>query len=243
VAGNVAAGQINQALSGVVADAVFNPRAAEGGAEGETIQTVLQRGPASVRHHYQAISLTDYEALARDASPAVAVARALPTTHASGRPAAGWVRIAIVPQSTEAQPQPSFGLRQQVRGYLAARAPADIAGQITVVGPSYLPVGVEAVVAPLNLNAGGDVLNAIRAALAQFLHPLTGGPDSHGWPFGRDVYLSDVASVLEGVPGVDYVSTVNLLLEGTPAGAVVEVPQDQIVVAGDFRLALTGNNG
>ena len=43
-----------------------------------------------------------------------------------------------------------------------------------------------------------------------FFHPLTGGPNVQGWPFGRDVYVSTVYELLEHVPGVDYVEDVTL---------------------------------
>lgn len=239
VDGNVPAGAVSQLRSGVLARSVANPRAAEGGADGEEIDAVLGRGPLTLRHRFQALSLADYEALAREASPAVAVARALPATHPSGRPAPGWVKVIIMPQSQEPQPQPSFELRLRVQEYLTARVPASVAGQVAVEGPTYLPVGVEAVVAPLDVSGAGLVRDSVTAALLKFLHPLTGGPDGVGWPFGRDVYQSDVAAVLEAVEGVDYARTINLLLEGTPRGERIDVPPDRIVVAGSLNVILT----
>jgi hypothetical protein len=143
-----------------------------------------------------------------------------------------------MPHSQEARPQPSFGLRRQVQAFLAARVPAAVAAQITVTGPTYLPVGVQAVVTPLNAAEAGVVRDAVIAALEKFLHPLTGGPEGTGWAFGRDVYLSDVAAVLEAVRGVDYVSTLNLLLKGSPSGERLEVPPDRIVVAGLLKIML-----
>jgi predicted phage baseplate assembly protein len=236
--GNVPAGSLNQLLSGVPAAGVTNPRAAEGGADGEPVERVETRAPIVVRHRNQALSLEDYEALAREASPAVAVARALPVTHRSGRPAPGWVKLIIQPYSQDSRPQPSFGLRRHVETYLLARIPASMAGQISVVGPSYLAVGVQASVVPVEASRGGEVHRAVVAALAAFLHPVSGGPEGVGWPFGRDVYLSDVAAVVERVPGVDYIESLNLLPDRTPQGEVIEVPSDRIVVAGALRVTL-----
>ena len=240
VAGNIPAGAINQLLSGVLTQGVGNPRNAGGGAEAETQVNVHRRGPQSVRHRKQAITLTDYEWLAREASPAVAVARALATTHPDGRPMPGWVSLVILPQSSEQRPLPSFELRQQVLAYLSLRTPASAGGQISIAGPDYLSVGVEAVIAPRSADQAAPVLSAARQALIGFLHPLTGGPEGDGWPFGRDVFLSDVAAVLEAVAGVDYVQSLHLLLEGTPQGERVEVPPNRVVAAGDLRLSLVG---
>ena len=46
--------------------------------------------------------------------------------------------------------------------------------------------------------------------MAAFFDPLSGGPDSQGWPFGRDVYASEVYAVLERVPLINYVEDVQV---------------------------------
>jgi hypothetical protein len=61
-----------------------------------------------------------------------------------------------------------------------------------------------------------------------------------GWTFGRSVYLSDVAAMLERVVGVDYISQLNLLRDGTPQPEEVVIPADRIVVAGPLRILLQG---
>jgi hypothetical protein len=238
--GNVPAEAVNQLLAGVPVQGVHNPRAAQGGADGEIIAAVLDRGPQVVRHRWQALTREDYEDLARNASPAVAMVRALPGIGPGGIPAPGWITLVVMPHSHDAQPQPSFELRRQVHAFVAARRPATLAGQIQVTGPSYFPVGVEAVLAPLPAAEPGSVLAAVLAALQAFLHPLRGGPTGRGWPFGRAVYLSDIAALLERTPGVDYVPTLNLLRDGAPRGEVLEIPADRIVVAGTLRVQLAG---
>jgi Baseplate J-like protein len=238
--GNVPTGKIKQVLGALtLAQSVNNPRAAEGGAEAELSQAVGERGPQILRHRERALSARDYEALALAASPAVAVARALPARTHDGRPAPGWITLIIAPHSQEARPQPSFELRRQVRDYLAARAPATVqAARIEIIGPNYLPVGVAALVAPRAASEAGLVQQRVRAAMETFLHPLTGGPRGRGWPFGRNVYLSDVAAIIEAVQGVDYVKELELLLGDAPVGEEVNVPQDRIVVAGSLKIEM-----
>ncbi|MEO5817966.1 MAG: putative baseplate assembly protein [Gemmatimonadaceae bacterium] len=243
VAGNVPRGALTQILAGVLAQGVSNVRDAEGGADGETVEQLLERAPASLRDRRQAITAADYESMALEASPAVAVARALPTTHPSGRFAPGWVTVKIVPQSADPRPMPSFELRQQVQRSLAQRAPAAIAKHIAVIPPTYLAVGVQAVLAPSDPSNAGPVLASVTSALKSFLHPLTGGPEGEGWPFGRDVFISDVASMLESIDGVDYVETLTLLLHDAPVGDRVAVPVDRMVVAGSLLVTLSGRKG
>ena len=241
-AGNVGAGTITQALSGVIVAAVTNPRAAEGGADGEPDLAVLERGPLTLRNYRQALSAGDWEALAHEASPAVALARALPATRPGGLHAAGWVTVVIVPRSPDPEPQPSFELRREVLAFLLDRAPATLAGRAAVIGPQYARVGVEAVIVPAPNAEPGAVAEGVRAELTAFLHPLTGGPDGLGWGERHVVYLSDAAAVATSVEGVDYVASLQLLERGSPAGDVLDVPGGQIVAAGPIRVRLEGDD-
>jgi hypothetical protein len=230
-AGNVPAGAITQVVSGVLVAGVTNPRAAEGGAASEPDAAVLARGPLTIRNRRQAITAGDYEALAREASPAVAIARA--TTRR------GAVTVTIAPRSPDPQPQPTWELRREVEDFLRPRMPA-AAGSLAVLPPRYFEVGVSAVIVPRVADQGGVVSAAARAALARFLHPLTGGPDGQGWPFGRSVYLSDVAALLEELDGVDHATELALLVAGAPRGDVVQVPPDRLVAAGFLDVTLGG---
>jgi hypothetical protein len=53
--------------------------------------------------------------------------------------------------------------------------------------------------------------------LYRFLNPLTGGPDGHGWPFGRELYLSDVYQCLQGIPQVMYIRSAEMY-DAPPGG-------------------------
>ncbi len=230
-AGNVPAGAITQVTSGLLVAGVTNPLAAEGGAASEPDQALLERGPLTIRNRRQAVTAGDYEALALEASPAVAVARA-----ATRR---GAVTVTVLPYSPDPQPYPGWQLRRAVEDFLRPRMPA-AAGSLSVVPPKYFEVGVSAVVVPRVADEGGVVAAAAQAALAAFLHPLTGGPGGRGWPFGRSVYLSDVAGLIEGLQGVDHAAELSLLVAGAPAGEVVAVPSDRLVAAGLLDVTLGG---
>jgi predicted phage baseplate assembly protein len=241
LAGNVTANAISQLLSGASAQSVTNPAAAEGGSDTELPENVKWRGPQVLRHRGAALSAADYEALALEASPGVAIARCLPATSANLRPAPGWVTLILVPHSLDPQPSPSWELKQEVAAYIAARAPAVIeSGRVSVIPPNYLPVGVSATVAAKTISQSGVVRTAVLGALHRFFHPLTGGPDGRGWPFGRSVYLSDVARLVESVDGVDYVRLLEMLVDQIPSGDRITVPPQRLVAAGPMLIVMEG---
>ena len=107
-----------------------------------------------------------------------------------------------------------------VRRYLLRRR--TIGTRLLVVGPDYVEVRVNASV---RTRPRADVRRTqadIVAALNAFLDPMRGGPSGRGWPFGRDVYRSEVLQVIDGVPGVDYVVSLELFAgaDEAPCGNV-----------------------
>jgi hypothetical protein len=189
------------------------------------------------------LTARDLAALAREASPAVARARALPARAADGRRRAGYVTLVITPASKDPRPFPSFGLREQVRRFIEARGAATIAGleRIEITGPRYRPIDVDATIVPRDPSESGDVERRARAVLERLLHPLDGGPDGTGWDAGQDCWLSDLAAALERVTGVDYVRDLQVSVDGQIGGERVAIADDQIVVAGELRLRLAGD--
>jgi hypothetical protein len=240
--GNVVAGSINQLLGfAPQAQGCRNVRNAEGGADGETAADALARGPFAVRHRWAAVAAQDYEKMALEASPAVAFAQARPTSRPGVQHASGWVTVVIVPHSRERLPKPSLELRRIVRRYLLARSPAGLAG-LEVVSPKYVQIGVNLTFTPLIGEEIGKVERRLRDALERYFHPIGGGRHGLGWPFGRDIHLSDVAAVVEAVPGVDFVTDLMLTLAGSPQNEYVAVPSDRIVAPGEFDIRVKPHN-
>ena len=48
------------------------------------------------------------------------------------------------------------------------------------------------------------------AALYDYFHPITGGPEGTGWPFGRPVNVGEVYSVLQRLRGTELVEDARL---------------------------------
>ena len=85
-----------------------------------------------------------------------------------------------------------------------------------VVGPKTTDARVQAEVVCIPRVSREDVEAQIMANLQEFFHPLRGGPDRNGegWPFGRDVYASEVYQVIEETEGVDHVESLTLYARG-----------------------------
>ena len=208
-AGNKPSGSIVQLKTTVpYVDKVINHQASAGGAEAETLNSLIERAPREIRHRQRAVTLEDYEDLAKLASPEVIRAKCIPLTNLKVNPLdtgglLGAVSVIIVPRSTEAKPLPSLELINRVQDYLETYASPTV--NISVVGPLYVRVSITVEIALISLEGGSQVAQAVEQKLASFLHPLTGGFEGMGWDFGREPYKSDFYRLLEGIAGVDHV--------------------------------------
>ncbi|NES22058.1 MAG: hypothetical protein F6K41_24825, partial [Symploca sp. SIO3E6] len=88
-----------------------------------------------------------------------------------------------------------------------------------------------------SLEGAGEVAQTVEQTLASFLHPLTGGFAGKGWNFGRQPYKSDFYRLLERVPGVDHVSSLEVAEIEDLAGA--SQTERFLVYSGNHSISLT----
>ena len=102
-----------------------------------------------------------------------------------------------------------------------------------VVGPDYVPVTLTGTRLVLHADVLEEkVRRDAAAAVRSFFHPITGGPDGKGWPFGRDVYVSEMYELLDTVEGVNYVENVALVAPDRPDGSTRQQRTKDNVLAG-----------
>jgi hypothetical protein len=245
-AGNKPAGAIVQLKTTVpYVDKAANTEAAAGGADAESLDSLLQRAPRSIRHGGRAVTLEDYEDLAMLASPEVARAKCVPLHNLIEDPlgqqptARGEVSVIIVPRSSEAKPQPSLELLARVQDYLEAHSVPT--SRVSVVGPLYVRVDVVLEIALVSLEGASAVDQAVRQKLAGFLHPLTGGLDGAGWDFGRKPHDSDLYALIEAVPGVDHIRSLKITEVEDQSG--VDATGRFLVFSGSHSISLFFEEG
>lgn len=198
--GNVGSGTITDLLTPIPeVDEVVNYRAASGGADEEPLADTMTRVPRELlRARERAVSLEDFEVLARSV-PGAGIARAAADV-APGPEGSRVVRVVVVPRSAEAKPVPSEATLRRVCRYLDERRL--VTTGLVVSGPQYHDVDV---LVDARVRASADlraVRDSVESLIWAFLHPLTGGEDGGGWPFGEDVAHSQLVRAVMGVEGV-----------------------------------------
>jgi predicted phage baseplate assembly protein len=194
---------------------VTNFEAAIGGAESESLDHAKLRAPETLKARFRAVTAEDFEYLAYEASHEVARAKCLVPKGAdeNGTVSPGTVRLLIVPLITaedgmipREQLLLSDQLRREVTNHLDERRLLNT--RLVVTEPDYIWVTVEAKIKAKieSKRLRGD----IERKLYQFINPISGGIENTGWPFGRNLLMSEIHSVIQGMPEVGYVEEIKL---------------------------------
>lgn len=223
--GNVSAGAIDTlvtSIQGIDDNGVQNLVAAVGGQDEESLDDAKLRAPRAIRSRDRAVTADDFEQLAMQSAD-IKRAKALPLTHPDfpGVQVPGVVTVIVVPDSPAPNPTPSEGTLRSVCAYLnQARL---ITTELYVVPPTYNQVSVSAQVTAEDTADLAEVKQAIETALLTYFHPLTGGEDGTGWPFGGSIYYSRVYGKMS-VPGVQSIDELVITLDGKAAPACTNIP-------------------
>lgn len=240
-AGNVDAGTLTVLRSSIpYVGSVTNLRAATGGTDAETIEDVKQRAAITVRTQMRAVTARDYELLVQLGVPSIARVSCVDAATL-GRP--GHVLVQVVP-SVPADVrdfsllQPTDEVMTAIRDYLEPRRP--LGAVVHIEPPRYLGASVAA---RFVLEPGASAIattEAADAAIRAYVHPLTGGLEGRGWPFGQPLLVGDIHAIVQRVPGVAYVEVVRLIPVDVVSGAR-GVPGDVIQPGARELIFCVGN--
>jgi predicted phage baseplate assembly protein len=246
-AGNGGVGTITALRSAIpFVTSVTNLRPSWGGADQETVAAAQVRTPQVLRTANRAVTGDDFAFLAQQTPGAqIARAKAFPLLNPDFRmsrspvdgspqvdvPVPGAVTIVVVPQSADPMPMPTAGTLQLVASWLDTHRL--LTAELFVAPPHYRRVYIEVdlIVAPT--ADLGAVQAQVLAALADYFHPLSGGPAGAGWDFGGTIYFSETYRQILDVDGVSRIVTGSLKTyvddELQPAATDVVLQPDELV--------------
>ncbi|GAB61448.1 MAG: hypothetical protein DWB56_05000 [Candidatus Jettenia sp.] len=230
--GNVPAKTINVVRKVVLPDtesvtyitSVKNLGTAKGGFDEEEIEETKRRGPEVLRKRNRAVTLMDYEYLARESSKDIKKVRALPPKPDSNfKPwgfgglnrSSGKVNVIIVPDALDLRPRPEENLINEVSDYLNQRRP--ISAHLLVTGPRYLPIKVVVTIKVWKSAIDNGLIEnpAIYRdskvdELIRFLHPTRGKIDGSGWEIGEYIYVNQVFAAIQPPVEIGFIDTIRL---------------------------------
>lgn len=218
----------------------FSP--ARNGSDAESLEHAAIRVPQLLRTRDRAVTPEDFELLAiRGGSGAVARAHYLPITAGQG----GTVQLLIVPQANTESIELGMGihpdqftlnpqLEERILNYLSDRKLLGV--EVLCREPEYVGVTVQTEVSLKpeynNPTAKQEILLQLVVALYRFLNPVIGGSEGKGWPLGQSVYPSDVAALLQQVPGIRYLGAIQLFELRRQGSEWIRLPPTPVINPG-----------
>ncbi len=214
--GNVAAGAIKTlttSIDGIDESGVANMLPADSGRDEETLDEAKKRAPHAIRSRSRAVTAEDFELLAMEAS-SIKRAKALPLHHPDfpGVKVPGVVTVIVVPDGDGPAPTPSEGTLRAVCAYLDERRL--LTTELYVIKPGYQRVEIRAEIIVNDDADLAEVQENLEQSLLDYFHPLKGGEDGLGWPFGGTIYFSRVNQRCFTIPGVQSVASLVIVLDG-----------------------------
>jgi predicted phage baseplate assembly protein len=224
---------------------ITNTVPANGGAAAEELAHAEGRAYELAEEVDRAVTLDDIGRLARK-TPGIRLARAwAQANHHPAFPAfqaPGVITLIILPYLPKDRPSPSLALQRRVNAYVSRRRV--IGTRLEVIGPEYVEISVQTQVEPQRGIDPAVLRKEIETAISAFFHPLTGGPNGQGWPFGRDVYRSEVLQVIDETPGVDHVLSLEISANGgEPQCANICIGPAGLVAVGQHQIEIGGDHG
>lgn len=199
--GNMPAGTVTEIqtyLPGI--ESASNPFPAADGGEEENVAAAKLRAAAEIKSNCRAVTSEDFEVRALEAGVRRAKALALTHPRFPGAKIPGAVTVIVVPDGDRPDPTPNSTTLATVCAHIDKYRL--LTTEVHVRAPTYrlIRVGVD-VLAARNADFA-EVRRTLEARLAAWLHPLTGGADGLGWPFGGTVFFSDIYRLVLDTPGV-----------------------------------------
>jgi hypothetical protein len=196
---------------------------------------------AALRRQDRAVSDADFEQLTLradlgDLGAKFKVARAC----CFAEPDKGSVRVIVVPRVSDGQTYaaPTPELLKEIRKYLEPRRL--LTTRLQLEGPQLRPVGVRLTLALESDAVAETVRDKAIAELTRFLDPVRGGLDGLGWPFGRNVYVSEIYDLLDRLAGVDYVRRTTTADETGRVATDKNKPLDELTTIDEVTVSRDG---
>ncbi|NJM61463.1 MAG: baseplate protein J [Oscillatoriales cyanobacterium RU_3_3] len=189
----------------------------ESEARSAAIQEKVRQTILELRQRYRAVTVEDFEQLIlKDWQQASSIARVkvLPQRNLESSTkeadAPGHISLVIVPANQEVISKQMGELKTWLtdRSLLTTR--------LHIVLPNYVKVNINADLYPEDGANIEKIKQDAQIQIKSFFNPLQSGTywDGKGWPFGRNVRVSEVYAVLDRVSGVDYVKKLQISATG-----------------------------
>jgi predicted phage baseplate assembly protein len=178
------------------------------GTERESLSDAIARARKDLNIRYKAVTSSNFQDITI-CTPKTRISRAKAFVSPDD---INSVTVIVVPFSFGDAPMPSKGLLKTVCRHLDMHRL--ITTRLKVKGPDYVGISVITKIRIKKNSNPQTVKDSVCTALANFINPISRNPEQNAWPFGRDVYKSEVYALIGSINGVDCIVELKIFGSG-----------------------------
>lgn len=179
-----------------------------GGYDRETVSEAMQRAGKAMRHMGRAVTASDFEALAKEASRLVQKVKCFPGYNPRGEYEPGSVTLVVLWREFENGGMLSNKIREDIKNYISIRMAA--MGHLYVTEPQFVEVNCYAKIVIADPAHVLKVQRKARQQLKRFIHPVTGNYHGKGWEIGTVPNETQLTNALKELGEISYIREVRM---------------------------------
>lgn len=210
--------------------AVDNHEITTGGCEQEQVKDALKCNAAAIRHRYRAVTASDYEALAYEATRNICKVKCFSSRNEVGEKAYGQITLVVLQKDYENARKYFSSIREQIMNYMKAHMSTHLVSQdcFHIVEPDFIELSAIITVEVAEYNHIFDVRTAILKRMEEFLNPITGNYNHSGWEIGEVPNATQISNALKEIKEIHYIENVRLVAYRKGRNGTIEVDMDKI---------------
>lgn len=191
----------------------FNPLATAGGSDKEIISESLERSPNILQHRERAVTATDYENLAMEASRNITKAKCFSGLNINGDKESGTVTLVILQKGNFENDLYFSGLKEEVESYLRKRNVNMLnkRRKFNIISPYFIEICVKVDVETSNLDYVFSVKQKIEDAIKKFIDPIHGNFSGQGWEIGQLPERTQILNCLKNIKNIKKINSIILV--------------------------------
>ena len=192
---------------------VINHLEFTGGSDREKDQECIKRNSEILKHRNKAVTIKDYEEIAKEASNAIHSVTCFKHRNEYGERKEGVLTLCIVQKSYEKGYLYFEELKEQVLNYLKQRMNQSVINEsnLRVAEPMLLKISVEVNVTSDSYDYVFQLKTGITDKINQFLHPLYGNSNQEGFALSQIPEIMQIKNAIYSASGITSISNMKLL--------------------------------
>ena len=222
---------------------VDNHEITMGGCNQERVQEALRRNAAAIRHKNRAVTTSDYEALAYEATRNICKVKCFSNRNEHGEKSYGHITLVVLQKDYENARRYFAAIREQIMNYMKTRMSSHLINQnlFHIIEPDFIELSAIVEVEVTEYDQVFDVRAAIMKRLEDFLNPIRGNYNYNGWAIGEVPNTTQISNALKEIKGIHYIENVRLIAYRKGKNGNVEVDVDKIS-QNPYALPLSGTH-